>query len=110
MHTGARQVKTKVRACLHVPVGKQVLHERAVGARHAGVVDGEPKGQQVLQRVVQAALRLRLQHLAAGRGLLRVNRQQYSELLLTIETTLDRKQRNILSRHVLSAIAMKPGA
>ena len=43
---------------LDVPVGEEVLHERAVGARHAGVVDGEAVRQQVLQ--VRAARRLRL--------------------------------------------------
>ena len=60
-----------VKAHLHMPVGEQVLHERTVSACHAGVVNGKPERQQVLQRIVQAALRLRLQHLAAGRGLLR---------------------------------------
>ncbi len=58
-------------ARLHMPVREQVLHERAVGARHARVVHGKAEGQQVLERAVQAALRLGLQHLAARRRLLR---------------------------------------
>ncbi len=52
-------------------VREQVLDERAVGARHAGVVDREAEGQQVAQVVVLARLRLGLQDLPARRALLR---------------------------------------
>lgn len=34
---------------LDVAIGEQVLHQRTVHAGHAGVVDGEAVGQQVLQ-------------------------------------------------------------
>ena len=43
-------------------VGKQVFDERAVGARHAGVVHGKAVGQQVPQGAVLARFCLGLQH------------------------------------------------
>ena len=51
-------------------VRKQVLDERPVRARHAGVVAGDAVGQQVLQRGVLRRLRLCLQDLAAVRRVL----------------------------------------
>jgi hypothetical protein len=45
---------------LDVAVCKQVLHQCAVNAAHAGVVDGKAKGQQVaqLRRLGRLSLRL----------------------------------------------------
>ena len=55
---------------LDVAVGEEVLDQRAVGARHAGVVDGEAIRQQVGDVLVLARLRLGLQDLAARAVLL----------------------------------------
>lgn len=70
----ARQERHKNMDDLDVLVREEVLHQGAVSARHAGVVDGEPKGQQLPQRRVLASFRLLLQDLLARRRVLRVSR------------------------------------
>lgn len=55
-----------LKADLDMAVGEEVFHEGAVGARHAGVVDGKAVGQQVAQIRILARLRLCLQDLTAG--------------------------------------------
>lgn len=52
---------------LDVAVREQVLDQRAVGARHAGVVDAETKRQQIFQIRVLARVRLGGQDLAGSR-------------------------------------------
>ena len=56
---------------LHMAVGEQVLHHGAVRALHAGVVDCEAEGQQLLQRGVLRRVRLLLQDDLGRRGVLR---------------------------------------
>ena len=53
-----------------MPVGEEVLDERAVGAGHARVVDGEAVREQVGEVLVLGRLGLRLQDLARGAVLL----------------------------------------
>lgn len=60
-------------AHLDVPVGKEVLHQGSIGARHAGMVDAKPIGQQLTKVGILHALRLSLQGMAekrAGRGVI----------------------------------------
>lgn len=63
------------RTHLDVAVREQVLHQRAVRAGHAGVVDGEAVGQQVAQVRVLARLSLSGQDLTRRAARVRVGVQ-----------------------------------
>lgn len=67
MHAPVKQHQKIAKHCsptpvphLDVAVSKQVLHQGPVGTRHAGVVDGEAKGQQVAQLAALHSLSLSL--------------------------------------------------